>query len=394
MAIALVWPVAAGAQIVPIGPPTLLGQYGVGAVAADAQGRFFVMWNRRDLHLGVVRAFDAEGEGVRTLVLADPDPDREILLGGMAANADGSFLLVWTSRNLYRSRNAAFARFYGPQGVAQTEPIRFLAEATGVMHAFGNAARNRWGDAVVGLVTHVIHSGFSFRVRRFNARNAPVGNALTVRAIPEGQGVYPPRVAIDDGGRFVVLWSERPPDGGSRKLLFQRYRRDGTRRGRPRLVTRGVPPSPARVAMEPGGEFVVVWQRNQDIMARWFDQFGRSLSAEITVNDPYEITGESSYLPAVVSDPFGNAIILWTTRIEDPVEGSRSVVRGRIFDRWGDPLGDVFDVGEGSTPYVDVDDHGTLVVVWTTWTAAGRPRTAIQRFMLTCVPGYEERCSE
>ena len=132
-----------------------------------------------------------------------------------------------------------------------------------------------------------------------------------------------------------------------------------------------------RVAAEPTGGFVVVWQSvsysaGQDgdksgVFGQRFDAAGTPVGGEFQVNS--YTTGDQSY-PAVAQDPDGGFVVVWESGgYYGAQDGDRNGVFGQRFDAGGARAGAEFQVNSYTTgfqgsPAVAVDDSGNFVVVW------------------------------
>lgn len=376
------------AQVVPLGPRIEVDSIAaVPKVAVDPQGRFGLLWDKEGLKLGVLQAFDSEGHllGPRSR-LAKPDPQRAVLIGALAVDGFGGYLATWTDRDVYLERPALHARFFDFRGVPRTGVIELAGENPAGYPQLGGAARNRQGDAIVVWSTQA-GGPYVIRARRFDFRGKPVGPAFNVRAAEPAGYVADPEVAVDDLGRFVVAWREFGRRGVDR-FFFQRYGRDGRKRGAIRAVT-GERVLQIALGKEPGGEFVAVWifseSTSSRVLARWFDAFGRPLTDEAVVLE----SGDQLRDAAVTRDRFGNTIVLWWRSA-----GAGPLIEGRMYDRTGEPVGALFQIDRGLAPSAGIDDDGRLVVAWAVTDGIDRPRPVCRRFRLTCGPGYEQSCPD
>ena len=143
------------------------------------------------------------------------------------------------------------------------------------------------------------------------------------------------------------------------------------------LLTAGNQDSPA-VAMDASGNYVVAWttygqngDRSADgnIMARKFSHLGKPLSTEVVVNT---YLAGSQVRPDVAMDPEGNFVVVWSGR--GPIgTGGQTDQAGVFFRRFaskGTPL-DLSDrvvatytKGTQEMPSVAVDSLGNFVVTW------------------------------
>ena len=124
----------------------------------------------------------------------------------------------------------------------------------------------------------------------------------------------------------------------------------------------------ASVAIDPAGDFVVVWQ-GQDgdsigVKARRFDTFGAPLGDEFQVNT---YTTAAQYSPRVATDASGNFVVVWSSYVQTGEEAGG--IFGQRFDSAGAPVGGEFHVNTYTTgaqyqPAVAMNAAGRFVVAW------------------------------
>lgn len=395
MLLAILPSTGAMAAVGPLGPAVELDSVSVvPKVAVDPSGRFGVLWDKDVIGVGVLATFDPAGRRLGPRRPIDGRaPRRTAFTANVAVDGGGDFLVTWQDNDRRRDETALHVRFFNFRGVPQSAPRVLVPERPGRFPRLGGAARNRPGEAVV---VWEISGGerYYIRAQRFGAGGEPVGRPFNVRASapggPSAGYVVDPRVALDDSGRFVVAWRESGPDSGVDRLFYQRYGPDGGRRGSRRPLTRRPRTSlQCALAMEPGGELAAAWIDSDQggpyrVRARWFDAFGRPLTGEVVVRRSADELLEA----AVVRDRFGNTLVFWWR-----LDARGPVVEGRALDRLGEPLGGIFEVGDGVSPSAGIDDDGHFVVAWAGTGGTARRRPVFRRFRLGCAPGYESRCS-
>jgi hypothetical protein len=175
-------------------------------------------------------------------------------------------------------------------------------------------------------------------------------------------------IAVDPRGRFVVVWSSY---GGTYGVYGQRFDEAGQRLGQEFLINTYITNDqhhPA-VAMDAGGNFVVVWEsEGQDgsltgVFGQRFDAGGARLGGEFRVNT---YTTDKQLRPAVAMNPVGSFVVVWESEGQD---GDVLGVFGQRFDAGGARQGGEFQVNTYTTSFeanarVAMDAVGNFVVVW------------------------------
>ena len=134
-----------------------------------------------------------------------------------------------------------------------------------------------------------------------------------------------------------------------------------------------------RVAILVSGEFIVTWSSEQDeqsgaVMARAYATDGSPIGGEFQVNTT-ELGAQ--YQPDVALDPFGQAIVVWQSFLQD---GDGPGIYGQRLDLGGTKLGPEFNVNTYTTgtqrnPHVAAAPEGDFTVVWESFGNEGDPNS-------------------
>ena len=150
------------------------------------------------------------------------------------------------------------------QGDPQGPEFRINSYTPG-LQAAPAIASSPSGDLVVVWASDAqdgsLHGVFG---QRYGSSGVPIGAEFRVNTFT---AVYQTvaDVASDAAGNFVVVWEGSEQSGSSFDVFAQRYASSGTPLGaefRVNAVTTGIQSGPA-VAMDPAGNFLVVWNRNR-----------------------------------------------------------------------------------------------------------------------------------
>ena len=184
-------------------------------------------------------------------------------------------------------------------------------------------------------------------------------------------------VAMDAAGDFVVVWASQgadpdgwdiyarrfDPTGRSMKSDTNRDSRidanDHDREFRVNTLTAGDQLKPA-VAMDYYDNFVVVWvsvgQGTNQIEAQMFDYHGRLVGNQFTVNQRTLPTGTlprgtTNVNPTVAMNADGAFIVAWDRKTMQSGTEVDSVIVGRLYDRFGAPVGDEYGTPTALAPF-------------------------------------------
>ena len=181
-----------------------------------------------------------------------------------------------------------------------------------------------------------------------------------------------PAIAMDAEGNFVVVWNSYLQDGSSNGIYGRCFDSNCSPLSdefQINTTTSGNQKEPS-VAMDAGGNFVVVWhgpgmveEDKEDIFARRFDPNGQPLGSEFRVNT---YTNERQLYPDVAMNNDGDFIIAWESM--NIPEQVKKAICGRLYDSNGLNIGPEFVVNEEASdsryPDVAMETEGNFAVVW------------------------------
>jgi len=370
----------------PVGPEfrvntyTTTHQYNA-AVAASAVGDFVVVWQslaQDASDLGVyAQRYDAGGarQGdefrVNSYVVG--------VQGGpaVAASPAGDFVVAWQSNNQDGSQAGVYAQRYDAAGAPQGGEFQ-VNEYTTNNQGGTSVAVAASGDFVIAWSSNT-QDGDAWGVyaRRYTAAGVPQGGEFQVNEYTTNSqsGVT---VASDAVGNLVVTWHSEGQDGDSWGIYARRYDTAGTPLGSEFKVNTFASGSQERprVAMSQGGEFVIAWESNgQDgdnwgIYARRYDGAGLPQGGEFRVNTA--TTGAQDTVRTAM-DSDGDCVVVWQSSGQD---GNDLGVYGQEYTANGAPRGgefraNSFTSGPQGTPRVAMDANGNFVVVWQSGASTG-----------------------
>jgi len=285
-------------------------------VEMDAEGNFVIAWDSTGPNYGGnARLYSADGTplGVEFIV-----GSKEIAI---AVRDTGEFIVTWVQDDA--SYTGVYAR-------------RFQADGTPMGDVFqvnSNTSRRQREPAVAVsnsgrfVITWQSESGetsssasYGIYAQLYNADGTRDGLEFHVNT-KEYSWQTTPSVAMDDTGRFMILWfsgSNRPGEGGSWGQVFAA---DGSRIGGDfSLGDSAIPSSEARVSATDTNEFIVTWQQGStapdygDIYLQAFGPGGVAIDQPFRVNT---YTAGTHEIPGIGVDGAGNALVAWHDYIQD-----------------------------------------------------------------------------
>ena len=207
--------------------------------------------------------------------------------------------------------------------------------------------------------------------RRLMLAVAPAGPEFRANSYTQSLQAYP-ATGMDADGDFVVVWQSNGQDqatGTNEGVYGQRYSAAGVVRGgefRVNTTTAGNQVRP-QVAMDPLGNFVVVWESDDGsgpgIFAQRYDAAGAAQGGEFRVN---ATTAQPQSFPAVAMGGDVGFVVTWVSSTQDL---SLDGVYAQRFTPSGVPAGPEFRVNTETAsqqryPTVAIDLSGEFVVAW------------------------------
>ena len=254
----------------------------------------------------------------------------------IAMAADGSHVVVWTSRNQDGNGEGVFAQRYDAFGQRLGQEFQVNTEFSSDQDLVG-VAMNTAGDFIVVWESNNQDGELGgIFAQRYNASGTRVGNEFQVNTrVVDDQTA--PVVALADSGSFVIVWQSKAQDNADGKIgiYAQRFDASGVEVGDETLVnttTLSDQLAPA-IAMDAAGNYVIVWQSDgQDgsdkgIFAQRFNAAGVAQGGEFLVNTT---TANDQTAPAVAMDDAGNFVVAWTSKAQDNVDGKLGIYARRF----------------------------------------------------------------
>ncbi len=206
--------------------------------------------------------------------------------------------------------------------------------------------------------------------RGFDKDGNPTFSEKVVNTVADGQQRNPD-VAMDDQGNFVVVWEDDQDGNGSYQVLGRGFNANGTQRFADRAinsVSGGQQFQPA-IGMDAAGNFVVAWEDDQDgnnsfqILARGFTPTGAQRIGDFTVNS---VAAGQQLNPAIALDASGDFVIAWE---DDQDDNNYFQIFARGFHANGGSRINQFQVntvatGQHGKPAVGMDSDGDFAIVW------------------------------
>ena len=295
------------------------------AVAMDADGDFIVVWQSYYQDGGgygiFAQRYNSSGvaQGLEFQVNTyTSDSQRN---PAVAMDSDGDFVIVWESYTPVTSYDI-FARIYNSQGVAQDAEFRVNTFATN-NQTYPSVAMDADGDFVVAWTSYYqVGNNYNIFARIYDSSGDTQSAELQINSSYITHIQQFPSVAMDADGDFVVTWQSDRQDGDAYGVFSRKYNSSGVAQDvefQVNTYTAGSQTYPS-IATDSDGDFVVVWtSEDQDgsgygIFAQRYDSSGVAQGSEFQVNT---YTTSHQQYPAVVMDSDGDYVVVWQSDGQD-----------------------------------------------------------------------------
>jgi cysteine-rich repeat protein len=326
------------------------------AVAVGAGGRFVIVWESyQDGDGGGIfgQFYDANGMAVGSELQLNTYTTDDQRLPQAAADADGNFIVTWTGLDSHDGDDSGiFARRFDGTGAPLSSEFQVNTYTTNDQ-ILSDVAVDGSGNSVFVWSGQGDGDGIGAFGRRYDSAGNPLGNEFQVNTYTTGTQSLAGVAAAADG-RFIVAWSSEGQDGDGRGVFGQRYDNNGMAVGdefQVNTFTTGHQEPTLylqRVAMDDAGNFVLVWTSvggadgdGRGAFGRRYDASGAALGGEFQVNT---YTTGSQYSTGVAAVPGGGFVALVAE-----VDGSGAGGFARRYDASGTPLEAEFQVNTYTT---------------------------------------------
>uniref|UniRef100_A0A8J7CZN8 Putative Ig domain-containing protein n=1 Tax=Desmonostoc muscorum LEGE 12446 TaxID=1828758 RepID=A0A8J7CZN8_DESMC len=340
-------------------------------VAMDADGDFVIAWTNNGQNAGIyAQRYNSAGmpQGSEFQV----NTSTSDIQGNptVAMDADGDFVISWTSKDLDGFGYGVYAQRYNNAGEAQGREFQ-VNTYTDSNQGNSIVAMDADGDFVISWMSYAQDgSGYGIYAQRYNSAGEAQGDEFQVNSSNDDQQ-YNPTVAMDADGDFVISWTSYNQDGYGNGIYARRYNSAGVAQGSEFQVNTYTDYNQANstVAMDADGDFVISWQSyGQDgslygIYARRYNSAGMAQGSEFKVNN---YSDNDQLHAAVAMDDDGDFVISWTSSGQD---SSGYGVYARRYNSSGVAVGNEFRVNaytssDQSNPTVAIDADGDFVISW------------------------------
>jgi len=284
----------------------------------------------------------------------------------IAMDADGNFMIVWSSYFTGDRSNEIFGQRFDPNSTHIGDEFQINTTTSGNQKE-PSVAMNATGDFVV--VWQGPRSEFEndedIFTQRFDPNGQPLGDELLINTYTQGKQRYP-KVAMSRDGAFAVVWESERLEIDTTVVSCQLFDVNGLTIGEEFDVNAPADCRYPDVAMDPNGNFAIVWMQDKSsnsIIGRLYDADGTPKTESFEVST---INFSSVTRPAIAMDANGYFVVTWDG---DPDRAGLDDIHARLFDPNGTPFGEQFIVNTTTAeaqqyPQVAMNNKGEFVIVW------------------------------
>jgi PKD domain len=220
-------------------------------------------------------------------------------------------------------------------------------------------AIDQQGDAVAAW-TAFVEGTFVVMGSYRPAASGVWGEPIVLSAKVKGQDPNAPSVAIDDHGNAVAVWYWF---NGTINVVQSVFRpaASGIWQEPVRVSAAGAEAVEPTLAMNPGGDAVATWTRVSGGGTELIVQAAVRPAASAAWQEPVSISakGQSAARSSVAIDPQGDAVAVWERN--QVIQGA---VRPAASGSWQEPVNLSAEGEEGLDPKTAIDPQGNAVAVW------------------------------
>jgi hypothetical protein len=254
------------------------------SVAMESNGDFVIVWGSEQdtidafSVMGIfAQRYSSDGTAIAVEFEVNTYRTQDQSRASVASDADGDFVVTWRSHGQDGSGKGVFAQRFASDGTASGAEFK-VNTTTGSDQQYSSVALDSDGDFLVVWQSFQDGSSTGIFGQRFGSNGARVGGEFQVNGYTSNDQTFAD-AAADVDGQFVVTWQSRLGQDGYGGGVFGRRVSSTTGLVGAEFQVNTYTPdyqmAPA-VAMQAGGNFVVVWQsRNQDGLNGNYSIFGQ-----------------------------------------------------------------------------------------------------------------------
>ncbi len=347
---------------------------------------FWIAWSdARNLHTDVyAQHYNSSGLPIGSnFKINDDIASSQQRVSMNAIDGHGNFYVIWEDeRNGYTD---VYAQRFDSIGNLISNNIRVNDDIGNAYQFYSSIGADFTGNFLTAW-TDGRNASYDIYCQKFDVNGNRINNNIKVNDDMDSAHQWYPWVGMDSIGNGVIVWMDTRDDNAY-DIFGQRFDFNGNPIGTNFKVNDVVPGNQiyGSVAQNYAGNFVVTWMDSRDdnfnIYAQRYNANGSPIGANFRVDD--DIGTSSQGYPAVAIDPLGNFVIVW----EDD-RNENTDIFGQIYNSYGQRIGNNFRVDDDInnqdqySPSAAMTNDGKFIVAWSDWRYGdGDPEIFAQRFL-------------
>jgi hypothetical protein len=196
----------------------ILDYQGEPAVVMDKDGNFIVAWQswKQDGDsFGVyARRFRADGSPLAAEFPVNTYNTTDQFHPAIASDADGDFVIAWTSFGQDGDQTGIFAQRFSKNGTRAGTEFRINPRPLGPQERPGVAMGQNGNFVVCWQSYEFTQDSYDIQARAFDEAGSPLGNDWVVNTYRKGYQIHPD-IAADGQDHFLIAWESWAQDGDS-----------------------------------------------------------------------------------------------------------------------------------------------------------------------------------
>ncbi len=301
------------------------------SVAMDANGNFVVAWasdGQDGDGFGVyARRYNSAGGAEGAEFQVNTYTTNNQCFPSVAMDSTGNFVIAWQSDGQDGDMIGVYAQRYDNSGT--TQGVEFQVNTHTASHQNGpSLAMDADGNLVIVWMSYNGQDGSGIGIfgQKYDSSGASLGSEFQINSYTTDDQDEP-SVAMNANGDVVVAWQSTGQDGDGDGIYAQRYADlDFVTAGSEFQVnthTADEQKNPS-AAMDQNGNFVIAWESydkdgsGYGVYAQRYDSSGTAQGSEFLVNTS---TSNDQRVPQVAMDPNGNFVVVWQSYLQDGDQG-------------------------------------------------------------------------
>ncbi len=280
------------------------------SVAMDGSGNIVIVWmDERNGNFDIYyQRYNSNGiaQGVNTKVNDVAGTVRP----SISIDGSGNFVIVWVD---YRNGNSdIYYQRYNSVGTAQGVNTKANDDTGNAVQGYPSISMD--GSSNFVIVWDDYRNGdLDIYYQRYNSIGTAQGVNTKTNDDAGSRDQQLPSISVDGSGNFVIVWEDRRNGNGQIDIYYQRYNSIGTAQGVNIKANDDAGTAYQRwpsISMDGSGNFVIVWhdERNgSDIYYQRYNSIGTAQGVNTKVNDD----AGTQYYPSIAMDGGGNFVIVW-----------------------------------------------------------------------------------